>query len=149
MIARLNITGDREHEFQIKRGKLFGDSGKPLDGVMHDMSALDAKSSALLTHISIILVVIGFSLGRSGTYWLIETMLVLEMVLYTFVATLLLRSVDMMGPPFKPLALKKKAVLAEYYIEIQLRREIYSRSLRAAFVLTALLIPTFILKSII
>jgi hypothetical protein len=69
---------------------------------------------------------ISFSIGNRDNYCLLEAMLVLEMVLYIFVATLILRNVDIMAPPFNPLALEKKELLKACHVEILLHREIYS-----------------------
>jgi len=146
LIRILKINSTREAAFHEKRSALFGMGwAKKIDGILHDMSILDSKSSALLTHISVILVVLSFSLDGSSTKY-INGILVFEMAMYTVTAMFLLRCVDIMGPPYKDLPESDNEAYEKYYIEIRLRREIYTRALRTAFVLTAILVPTFILK---
>lgn len=112
------------------------------------MDVLDSKSSALLTHISIMFVALGFFIIDNSNHWVIQSLLLMEFIIYLVVAMLLLRCIDIMGPPFRQLpndADEEK--LAEiYYFEVTLRREIYVRSLRVVYTLTALLIPIILLK---
>jgi hypothetical protein len=61
-------------------------------------------------------------------------------------AMLLLRCVDLLGPPFRQLPDSDTGIKQAFLFEITIRREIYVRVLRIVYVLTAILIPIIALR---
>ncbi len=117
-----------------------------IDQILHDMAILDSKSSALLTHISLMFVVVSFFLSESKGQELVQCLLLVEFVFYAITATMLLRCVEIMGPPIRKIPADEASLKNIYYLEITLRRGVYQYCLRAALVLTAALIPIVVLK---
>ena len=140
----VNLT--REFEYYPLRNKVEG-----IKDVLYDMDILDSKSSALLTHISVMFVALGFFIVDSNNHRIIQSLLVTEFIIYLVIAMLLLRCIDIMGPPFRkpPNHASEEDLKAMYYFEVTLRREIYARSLRIVYTLTALLVPIILLKYIL
>jgi hypothetical protein len=114
--------------------------------MLHDANVIDTKCSALLTHISIMFLVIGIFISKDNTQGIFFLLLVIEFIAYVLAAMLILRCVDMMGPPFRQLPATDEAIQQNFLYEITLRREIYVRVLRMVFVLTAVLIPIIVLR---
>lgn len=118
--------------------------------ILHDMVIIDTKSSALLTHVSVMLaVVIGmlFTLiGPNESGSILAYMLKVEMVAYALVAMVLLRCLDIMGPPFRKLKNGMQEIDAQYHQEIVIRRGIYQLMSRVVFTLTVVLIFITFLK---
>ncbi len=139
--TKFEIDVKREAEYYSRRHK-----AEDIDDILYDMNVIDSKSSALLTHISIMFVVLGFFINAEDNHWVIVVLLVIEFIAYILTAMLLLRCVDIMGPPFRQPPESKEAIKEEYYFEVTLRREIYARALRLAYVLTAVLIPIILFK---
>jgi len=135
------INIDRESKYYSRRNK-----AEDIEDILYDMNIIDTKSNALLTHISIMFVVLGFFIHAEDNHWLVVTLLVMEFLAYVLTAMLLLRCVDIMGPPFKQPPESEEEIKQVYYFEITLRREIYARALRVAFILTAMLIPIILFK---
>lgn len=117
-----------------------------LKEVHYDMDVIDGKSSALLTHISVMFVVIGLFLSDLNGHWIVTVVLVTELIIYLAVALLLLRCVDVMGPPFRmpPDDVEKAGCF--YKSEVALRRGIYQWAVRMVFVLTIVLIPVVVFE---
>lgn len=115
-----------------------------INHILHDMVIIDTKSSALLTHVSVMLaVVIGmlFTLiGPKESGSILAYMLKIEMVAYAVVAMVLLRCLDIMGPPFRKLKSGTLEIDAQYHREIVIRRAIYQLMSRVVFILTVVLI---------
>ncbi|MDE2388433.1 MAG: hypothetical protein KGN35_05030 [Betaproteobacteria bacterium] len=125
----------------------FADARKDINHInhiLHDMVIIDTKSSALLTHVSVMLaVVIGmlFTLiGPKESGSILAYMLKIEMVAYAVVAMVLLRCLDIMGPPFRKLKDEMHEIDAQYHQEIVIRRAIYQLMSRVVFILTVVLI---------
>ncbi len=140
-----------EKNFEINpvREKLFYESRNDTEAmkdILYDMDIIDSKSSALLTHISIMFVVIGFFLSETEKFSVINFLFLVEFVAYLMIAMALLRCIDIMGPPFRQPPEDKEERTQMYYFEVTLRREIYHRSLRLVYLLTAALIPIVCLK---
>ncbi len=135
------INIDRESKYYSRRNK-----AEDIEDILYDMNIIDTKSNALLTHISIMFVVLGFFIHAEDNHWLVVTLLVIEFLAYVLTAMLLLRCVDIMGPPFRQPPEAEEEIKQVYYFEITLRREIYARALRVAFILTAMLIPIILFK---
>ncbi len=111
-----------------------------IDHIWQDLRSIDAKSSGLLTHISVMFVVLGF-LASDVDNFFIRLLLTAEFIAYIIAAMVLLRCLDMTGPPLNDLpdeSVKLRALQAK---EALLRKTIYVRVLRLVYVLTALLIP--------
>ncbi|MXS82776.1 hypothetical protein [Nitrosomonas oligotropha] len=131
----------------------FADARKDINHInhiLHDMVIIDTKSSALLTHVSVMLaVVIGmlFTLiGPKESGSILAYMLKIEMVAYAVVAMVLLRCLDIMGPPFRKLKNEMREIDAQYHQEIVTRRAIYQLMSRVVFILTVVLILITFLK---
>ncbi len=107
-------------------------------GPLYDMGIIDGKSSALLTHISVMLVVLTFLLGSDSQHFQIA--LKIELVVYAILATLLLRAVDIMGPPYQ-----WSDGNIDWLKEAALRRVIYQSVLRLVWILTIALVLIFVL----
>ncbi|NBQ69780.1 MAG: hypothetical protein EBU46_13530 [Nitrosomonadaceae bacterium] len=121
-----------------------------INHILHDMVIIDTKSSALLTHVSVMLaVVIGmlFTLiGPNESGSILAYLLKVEMVTYAVVAMVLLRCLDIMGPPFRKLRNEMHEIDAQYHQEIVIRRAIYQLMSRVVFILTVVLILITFLK---
>jgi hypothetical protein len=131
----------------------FADTRKDINHInhiLHDMVIIDTKSSALLTHVSVMLaVVIGmlFTLiGPKESGSILAYLLKVEMVAYAIVAMVLLRCLDIMGPPFRKLRNEMREIDAQYHKEIIIRRAIYQLMSRVVFILTVVLIMITFLK---
>ncbi|QOJ24074.1 MAG: hypothetical protein HRU78_10820 [Gammaproteobacteria bacterium] len=131
----------------------FADTRKDINHInhiLHDMVIIDTKSSALLTHVSVMLaVVIGmlFTLiGPNESGSILAYLLKVEMVAYAVVAMVLLRCLDIMGPPFRKLRNEMREIDAQYHKEIIIRRAIYQLMSRVVFILTVVLIMITFLK---
>jgi len=134
-----------------EREKLYFETRQKAEGIkdiLYDMDIIDTKSGALLTHISIMFVVLGFFLS-SENHWLISIVLLIEFIGYLLVAMVLLRCIDIMDPPFRQLPTELEELKITYYTEVTLRREIYHRSVRAVYILTACLIPIVFFKYVL
>lgn len=121
-----------------------------INHILHDMVIIDTKRSALLTHVSVMLaVVIGmlFTLiGPKESGSILAYMLKIEMVAYAVVAMVLLRCLDIMGPPFRKLRNEMREIDAQYHQEIIVRRAIYQLMSRVVFILTVVLVLITFLK---
>ena len=114
--------------------------------VIYDANIIDNKCSALLTHISIMFIILGIFIGADTHKGIVFLLLTVEFLAYVLVAMALLRCVDMMGPPFRQVPESKDGIEQALLYEITLRRGIYVRALRVSFILTAILIPIMIIK---
>lgn len=138
------VTPQDERVFEAQRAEL-----KNREHALHDMSVIDAKSSALLTHVSIMLAVIAVLLAQpnSATWTWIFTS---ELIAFSAVSVLLLRCVDILGPPFRRLRPDADGTLEEYYRhEILLRRSIFQAMVRTVRFLTVCLIVIVAIKSLV
>lgn len=113
------------------------------ENILYDMSAINDKCSALLTHISIMIGMLGVFISAEHTHGM-KYFFMAELIGYVLIAVVLLRSLDIMGPPFKLPPCEQDDLKNFYCSEISLRRNIYARGLRWTFILTILLIPIFI-----
>ena len=66
--------------------------------MVQEMDTIDSKSSALLTHVSIMLAVVAV-LVESVEVWIWQVVLVIELLVYSVFGLILLRCVDITGPP--------------------------------------------------
>ena len=112
----------------------------------YDMDAVDSKSSALLTHISVMFVVLSIFLVSADCHDFIRALLAVELIAYLFLALLLLRCIDVMGPPNREIPTGADDVNKIFREEIMLRRSIYQFSVRGVFLLTFFLIPIILAK---
>jgi hypothetical protein len=145
VFARLfRLTPQDERVFEAQRADL-----KNRDHFFYDMSLIDAKSSALLTHVSIMLAVIAVLLAQPNTpVW--KWIYTAELIAFSIVGVLLLRCVDILGPPFRRLVPDAEGQLEEFYrAEILLRRTIFQGMLRTVRFLTVCLIVIVAIKSFV
>lgn len=117
------------------------------DHVLHDMAMLDSKCATLLTHVSIMLALLAIVVGTTTeTSWRI--IFSVELALYALVATILLRCIDIMGPPLRLVATEQSELDKRYRTEIALRRALYQYMLRASGILTAVIVILIPIKAI-
>lgn len=137
VIFMLRLKEEHEDQFASKREDV-----EHIKHILYDMDVIDGKSSALLTHVSVMLaVVVGilFTVSDDANS-LFSIILKTEVVLYASVALFLLRCVDVMGPPFRRVDGEMEAVNIKYRNEILIRRAIYQLMARLVFVLTFILV---------
>ena len=138
VIKTLGIGDGREESKYVTRRRRVN----AIHHILHDMSIIDSKSSALLTHVSIMIAVVAVLLASlepyTGLVWRIA--LIVELVAFSAVTTLLLRCVDIMGPPFRQPPADRGQRNITYKEEILIRRGIYQLMVRIVFLLTFLLI---------
>lgn len=142
-VARLiGANVEIESAFALRRRDV-----KDIDHLLYDMDIIDSKSAALLTHVSIMLAVIVVLLNYSQdrTWQLIMTG---ELLCFSLVGLLLLRCVDVMGPPFRLPPSDVEEVNKVYRREILIRRAVYQTMVRTVFVLTLLLIAIVAIKAL-
>lgn len=116
------------------------ESAEGIDRIWNDLRSIDAKSSGLLTHISVMFVVLGFLAADAENIFL-RVLLAVEFLAYIFAALVLLRCLDMTGPPLNDLPSDAAEMRLVQAHEALLRKTIYVRVLRLVYILTALLIP--------
>jgi hypothetical protein len=133
-----------EHVFEAQRADL-----KNREHFLYDMSLIDTKSSALLTHVSIMLAVVAVLLAQPGDPpW--KWILTAELIAFSGVGVLLLRCVDILGPPFRRLTPDPDGGLEECYRkEILLRRAIFQWMVRTVRFLTVCLIVIVVIKGLV
>ena len=141
----LNINIEEEKEFHRRRDNIENLSRK---NILHDMEIIDSKSSALLTHISIILIVLLFLFDKTNNT-IFNLFVLIELLIYIIMAALLLRCVEFMGPPYNTFSNQDELNEDIYYKEIAFRKAIYVRVVRIVFFLTLMLIPTALFKYLI
>ena len=135
---------DRDPEAYYEKLK----SAEDVDHIWRDLRSIDAKSSGLLTHISVMFVVLGF-LASSVDNFLLRLLLTVEFLAYILAAMVLLRCLDMTGPPLNDLPDDPAALREVQAREALLRKTIYVRVLRLVYVLTASLIPIVGIKLVV
>ncbi|MEP6619019.1 MAG: hypothetical protein ABJE47_06890 [bacterium] len=135
---------DDEKLFEAQRAAL-----ENRDHFLHDMSVIDAKSSALLTHVSIMLAVVAVFLGQqNGVLW--KWVFTVELAAFSVVAVFLLRCVDILGPPFRRLPIGAEASIEGVYRdEVLWRRAIFQGMVRAVRLLTVALIAAVFIKALV
>lgn len=112
--------------------------------ILAEMDFMDSKSAALLTHVSVMIAVVAFLTPPSGAW---RTLMFAEIFAFSAVAVLLLRCVEMMGPPFRRLAEgNNDANLAHYCEEVLVRRIVYQYMLRSVVFLTICLMALLTVK---
>jgi len=124
------------------------ESAERVDHIWQDLRSIDGKSSGLLTHISVMFVVLGFLASEADNIFL-QVLLAVEFLAYIFAAMVLLRCLDMTGPPLRDLPENTAEIRVVQAREALLRKTIYFRVLRLVYVLTALLIPIVGIKLLV
>jgi hypothetical protein len=134
LVRLFGMVLDDERAFELQRAQLENRAH-----VLHDMSIIDAKSSALLTHVSIMLAVVAVLLAQPNeAVW--RWIYTAELIAFSGVGVLLLRCVDILGPPFRRLRPDADGGLEEYYrLEVLLRRAIFQAMVRTVRLLTVAL----------
>lgn len=111
-----------------------------ISNVQYDMEMIDNKCSALLTHISIMFVVLVYLITQPGNYFIIKISLLFEIIAYLISALILLRCINIVGPP-ENMPPKDDAARSYLVSEAMYRRSVYLFALKIVWSLTALLIP--------
>lgn len=93
-------------------------------------------------------VVLGF-LASNVDNFLLRLLLTVEFLAYILAAMVLLRCLDMTGPPLNDLPDDPQALREVQAREALLRKTIYVRVLRLVYVLTAMLIPIVGIKLLV
>lgn len=136
-----NAEKDTQEFMKSRRVAMGQPEDSTENGPLYDMAIIDSKSSSLLTHVSVMLVVLTF-LQKDSTDWF-QWFLRIELVLYAILACLTLRCVDIAGPPFRwPV----KGV-EEWSLEACRRRSIYQFILRCVWWLTIFLIIALVAEA--
>jgi hypothetical protein len=143
LMERFRLSSDSERLFATRRSRLAN-----IDHFLHDMSIIDAKSSALLSHVSIMLAVVAVFLAQAvAGVW--KWVFIVELTIFSVVAVLLLRCVDILGPPFRPLGSDDSVEIEEFYrAEVLLRRAIFQGAVRVVRLLTVGIIVTVLAKGL-
>lgn len=110
-----------------------------IEHILKDMGIIDSKSSALLTHVSIMIAVAFGLTSLQDINSIIKIFLYFEAFAYIVVALLLMRCVDIMGPPFRTVEYNDSAIKENYLNEILIRRSVYQLAVRAVIWLTIVL----------
>lgn len=135
------MTNETESAFEQARSALPN-----REHVLHDMSVIDAKSSALLTHVSIMIAVVAVFLGQPNSpMW--TWVFTVELSMFSIVAMFLLRCIDIMGPPLRQLPEGGEVVAAHYRHEILVRRGVLQWMIRIVQLITVAVIATVLLKA--
>jgi branched-subunit amino acid ABC-type transport system permease component len=139
-IFRLDVK--QERTFAAQR-----DSVEDIAHLLHDMSIIDGKSSALLTHVSIMLAVVALLMTLSKTVvW--QLLMTGELLAFSLVGMMLLRCVDILGPPRRELPASRRDRSNWYRQEILVRRSLYQLTVRAVFILTLVLLAIVLTKTV-
>lgn len=129
---------------ELRAGRAGGDRNL-YESILNDMHTLDAKSTGLITFISLVLAALIFALGlvdRSANYEIfIKGGIILFIAVFSLAAWFSLRCLEMSGPPFRdnsadPLTHEKEAIA-----EVVLRRYNYFLALRITRNAFTLLVP--------
>jgi hypothetical protein len=104
------------------------------------MQNIDAKATGLLTHVSMMIAGLGLIAPFVADHRLEEGIIVLEMVVYLFLAIGCLRCLTVFNP--HALAGEKAAMTHSLGRELLLRRELYAFCVRAAIVVTIIIVLT-------
>jgi hypothetical protein len=92
------IDPSKESEYYSRRNRV-----EEKKDILHDANIIDTKCSALLTHISIMFIVLGIFITNENNHGFVFLLLVIEFIAYVLAAMLLLRCLDLLGPPFRQL----------------------------------------------
>jgi hypothetical protein len=136
----LKIDSSKELDYYVRRNK-----SQEKSDILHDAHIVDNKCSALLSHISLMFIVLGVFIGKEDSNSVVYFLLVFEFIAFLISALLILRCQDLMGPPFRQLPESDEEINQAFLSEITLRRGIYARVLRLVYILTLLLIPIVLL----
>jgi hypothetical protein len=143
VLALIDVEPERESDLADRRRSV-----KDIEHILYDMDVVDSKSAALLTHVSIMLAVI-VVLINSSTQRVWQLIMTGELVSFSIVGMLLLRCVDVMGPPLRPPLGNDEELNLSYCREVLIRRAVYQTMVRTVFVLTLGLIVLVAVKSIV
>lgn len=114
------------HRFRVKARPI--QQADIVESVLYDMSSINDKSAALLQHISVILAFLALAYGSVGDTE--KRLMAAAILIYLFNAFLLLRCLNIMGPPhmfdFNRPVSYRNAILCEVLI----RRTLFVFSLR-------------------
>lgn len=145
IVTPINI--ELERNFHRLRNDFKNNDQYLIDSILYDLSVIDAKSTALLTHISVIIAALVFSLSFFQD-WFFRLAVGLEIIAYFLVTLVNLRCVYIMGPPHRGNVDDSKLYEEDFIAECLMRRTIYMYCLRSLFVLTSI-IPIIALFKII
>jgi hypothetical protein len=131
--------------FHEQRPARAGDDQNLFDSIRSDMHTLDAKSTGLITFISLVLAALTFALNlvdRNMDYsTLIKGGLIAFIATFSLAAWFSLRCLEMTGPPFTKPAGDPMANEQEAIAEVAVRRFNYFLSLRITRGAFTMLVP--------
>jgi hypothetical protein len=102
------------------------------------MDSVDAKSGALLTHISLIIAALTFYYSLPDAWW-IKTVLLVEIAIYLVLAILCLRCIMLKIPNEEASGSETETDNSGLEIELRRRELLYSFSIRATIFFTVIL----------
>lgn len=141
-VQDLAIERSQELEYKARRPK----DEDFISHALTEMAIIDAKSSALLTHVSVMIAAtVGLMVFAEGEP-LLQGLLAFELLVYVIVAAVLLRCVDVMGPPLRLPSAHKTELNRQYQREVLIRRGVYQSTARIVFALTIGLVAIIVLK---
>jgi hypothetical protein len=124
-----------------------------IDSLLWDLSNIDSKSSALLTHISVVIAILVLSfiyfvgdLPLTQNHLIIASFIIFEIILYLIVATIALRCLNIMGPPNIDHTISKKKYVKSLIRECLIRRRVYLFCLRFVIISTIILLLSIFVK---
>ncbi len=131
--------------FHERRAARAGDDQILFDSIRSDMHTLDAKSTGLITFISLVLAALSFALNlvdrNMGYSTLIQGGLITFIVTFALAAWFSLRCLEMIGPPFTKAKDDQVANEQEAITEVAVRRFNYFVSLRITRAAFTMLVP--------
>jgi hypothetical protein len=146
--AKLCAAARSYHEL---RASATGESQTLLLSIMNDMHTLDAKSTGLITFISLIIAALTFALSLVDQHreWAhgIKAGLIFFIAIFALAAWFSLRCLEMSGPPFTQSCADTEIHVQQSFAEIATRRYNYFVSLRitrAAFILLVPFVITWV-----
>lgn len=144
--AELCAAARAYHEL---RASASGESQMLLLSVMNDMHALDAKSTGLITFISLAIAALTFALGLVDRHMegaaFIKAGLIFFIAGFALAAWFSLRCLEMSGPPFTQNCEDTDLFVHQAFTEIATRRYNYFVSLRITRIAFMALIPFVIM----
>lgn len=136
---------DSARLFHEQRAARAGDDQILFDSIRSDMHTLDAKSTGLITFISLVLAALTFALNlvdRNLDYsTLIKGALIAFIATFALAAWFSLRCLEMIGPPFTKATGDPMANEQEAITEVAARRFNYFLSLRITRAAFTMLVP--------
>lgn len=144
--VKLSAAARAYHEL---RASATGESQTLLESIMNDMHTLDAKSTGLITFISLVIAALTFALSLVNQHreWAtaIKAGLIFFIAIFALAAWFSLRCLEMSGPPFTNISTNTEIHVQQAVTEIATRRYNYYVSLRITRIAFLMLVPFVII----